>query len=103
VLWTLVETELAARDGSNVVNRLKADGFPVAKTLESIDVAGSSIQPKVFDYLSSLEWIRGQQNLAIIGPGTGNSHGPDRFGSRHDPCRAQCPLHQQCIGGESIG
>src|SRR5690606_20815150 len=33
------------------------------------------IQPKVFDYLSSLEWIRAQQNLAIIGPaGTGKSH-----------------------------
>jgi ABC-type glutathione transport system ATPase component len=75
VLRTLVETELAARDASKVVNRLKAAGFPVAKTLESFDVAASSIQPKIFDYLSSLEWIRAQQNLAIIGPaGTGKSH-----------------------------
>ncbi len=76
MLRTLVETELAARDASNVVNRLKAAGFPpVAKTLESFDVAASSIQPKVFDYLSSLEWVRTQQNLAIIGPaGTGKSH-----------------------------
>ncbi|WP_459981114.1 ATP-binding protein, partial [Mycobacterium avium] len=75
VLRTLVETELAARDASNVVNRLKAAGFPVTKTLESFDVAASSIQPKVFDYLSSLEWVRTQQNLAIIGPaGTGKSH-----------------------------
>jgi hypothetical protein len=49
---TLVETELAARDPTNVVNRLK-----------------------VFDCLSSLEWIRTQQNLAIIGAtGTGKSH-----------------------------
>ena len=72
VLRTLVETELAARDASNVVNRLKAAGFPVAKTLESFDVAASSIPPKTFDYLSSLEWVRAQQNLAIIGPaGTG--------------------------------
>ena len=72
---TLVETELAARDASNVVNRLKAAGFPVTKTLESFDVASSSIQPKVFDYLSSLEWVRAQANLAIIGPaGTGKSH-----------------------------
>ena len=48
-------------------------GFPVPKTLESFDVAASSIQPKVFDYLSSLEWVRAQANLAIIGPaGTGN-------------------------------
>ena len=43
VLRTLVETEIAARDASNVVNRLKAAGFPVAKTLESFDVAASSI------------------------------------------------------------
>jgi hypothetical protein len=75
VLRTLVETELAARDASNIVNRLKAAGFPVAKTLDSFDVAASSIQPKVFDYLSSLEWVRAQSNLAIIGPaGTGKSH-----------------------------
>ena len=37
VLRTLVETELAARDASNVVNRLKAAAFPVPKTLESFD------------------------------------------------------------------
>lgn len=43
VLRTLVESELAARDASNVVNRLKAAGFPVAKTLDSFDVAASSI------------------------------------------------------------
>jgi hypothetical protein len=36
---TLVETELAARDASNVVNRLKATAFPVPKTLESFYVA----------------------------------------------------------------
>lgn len=75
VLRTLVETELAARDASNVVNRLKVAGFPVTNTLESFDVAASSIEPKVFDHLSSLEWIRAQQNLAIIGPaGTGKTH-----------------------------
>ena len=75
VLRTLVETELAARDASNIVNRLKVAGFPVTKTLESFDVTASSIQPKVFDYLSSLEWVRNQQNLSIIGPaGTGKSH-----------------------------
>ena len=71
----LVETELAARDASNIANRLKAAGFPVTKTLESFDIGASSIPPKVFDYLSSLEWIRAQANLAIIGPaGSGKSH-----------------------------
>lgn len=75
VVRTLVETEIAARDASNIRNRLKAASFPVPKTLESFDVAASSIQPKVFDYLSSLEWVRAQHNLAIIGPaGTGKSH-----------------------------
>jgi len=57
-----------------MVNRFKAAGFPVAKTLDSFDVAASSIPPNVFDYLSSLEWIREPQNPAIIGPaGTGES------------------------------
>ena len=75
VLRTLVEAEIAARDASNIVNRLKVAAFPVTKTLESFDVAASSIQPKVFDYLTSLEWVRAQSNLMIIGPaGTGKSH-----------------------------
>ncbi|MDI9935266.1 IS21-like element helper ATPase IstB [Rhodococcus sp. IEGM 1351] len=75
VLRTLVEAEIAARDASNIVNRLKVAAFPVPKTLESFDVAASSIQPKVFDYLTSLEWVRAQSNLMIIGPaGTGKSH-----------------------------
>ncbi len=40
-----------------------------------IRLSRPSIPPKTFDYLSSLEWIRAQQNLAIIGPaGTGKSH-----------------------------
>lgn len=41
VLRTLVESELAARDASNIVNRLKAAAFPVAKTLESFDVCAT--------------------------------------------------------------
>lgn len=55
VLRILIETELAARDASNVVNRLKAAAFPVPKTLKSFDVAAPSIPPKTFDYLASLE------------------------------------------------
>ena len=75
VLRTLVEAEIAARDASNTSYRLKAATFPVAKTLESFDVAASSIPQATFDYLSSLEWVRAQANLAIIGPpGTGKSH-----------------------------
>jgi DNA replication protein DnaC len=75
LLRTLVETEIAARDASNTANRLKAAAFPVAKTLEGFDVAASSIPRATLDYLSSLEWVRAQHNLAIIGPpGTGKSH-----------------------------
>ena len=75
ILRTLVEAEIAARDASNTANRLKAAAFPVTKTLDGFDVAGSSVVQATFDYLSSLEWIRAQQNLAIIGPpGTGKSH-----------------------------
>jgi DNA replication protein DnaC len=75
VLRTLIEAEIAARDASNAANRLKAAGFPVAKTLDSFDVAASSIPQATLDYLANLEWVRGQQNLALIGPpGTGKSH-----------------------------
>jgi DNA replication protein DnaC len=65
---------LRKRDfGCGAPDRRELD--PVPKTLKAFDVAASSIQPKAFDYLSSLEWIRAQQNLAIIGPaGTGKSH-----------------------------
>ena len=75
VLRTLVEAEIAARDASNTANRLKAAAFPVIKTLDGFDVAASSIPQATIDYLASLEWIRAQHNLAIIGPpGTGKSH-----------------------------
>ncbi|OBF96465.1 IS21-like element helper ATPase IstB [Mycolicibacter sinensis] len=75
VLRTLVEAEIAARDASNAANRLKAAAFPVIKTIEGFEVTSSSIPQATVDYLSSLEWIRAQHNLAIIGPpGTGKSH-----------------------------
>jgi DNA replication protein DnaC len=74
-LRTLVEAEIAARDASNTANRLKAAAFPVTKTLDGFDVTGSSVTQATFNHLQSLEWIRAQQNLAIIGPpGTGKSH-----------------------------
>jgi hypothetical protein len=82
VLRTLVETELAARDASNVVNRLKAAGFPVTKTLDSFDVAGSSIQPKVFDYLSSLD------GFALSARTWGRSSSPRRIAGVTWPVRS---------------
>jgi DNA replication protein DnaC len=74
-LRTLIEAELSARDASNARTRLKAAAFPVEKTLEEFNVAASSIPQATFDYLSSLEWIRAQENLCLVGPaGTGKSH-----------------------------
>ena len=75
VLRTLVAAEIAARDESNARARLRAAGFPVAKTLEEFNVALSSVPQATFDYLSSLEWIRAAENLCLVGPaGTGKSH-----------------------------
>ncbi len=75
LLRTLIEAELAARDASNTANRLKAAAFPLTKTLDGFDLAGSSIPAKTFHYLAGLEWISNRSNLALIGPpGTGKSH-----------------------------
>jgi DNA replication protein DnaC len=75
VLRTLIEAELSARNASNTANRLKAAGFPVTKTIDTFDVAASSIPAATFSYLANLEWITAKSNLALIGPpGTGKSH-----------------------------
>lgn len=74
-LRTLVEAEIAGRDEANQANRLRLVGFPVTKTLEQFERAHSSIASPRLDYLASLEWIAGAENLGLIGPaGTGKSH-----------------------------
>ncbi len=80
-LRTLLEAELTARDASNVRTRMKAAAFPVIKTIEEFDVAGSCIPRATFDYLASLEWIRASENYCAVGPaGTGKSHSLVAFG-----------------------
>lgn len=75
LLRTLVEAECAARDESRRAARMKAAGFPVRKTLEEFQLQASSVSKATFDYLGSLEWIRGAENLCLVGPaGTGKSH-----------------------------
>ena len=75
LLRTLLDAELASRDASNARARLRAAGFPVAKTLDEFQVAASSVPRATFDYLASLEWIRARENLVLVGPaGTGKSH-----------------------------
>ena len=75
VLRSLIEAEIAARDESNLRNRLRGAGFPVTKTLEEFKVAASSVPQATFDYLASLEWVPKADNLCLVGPaGTGKSH-----------------------------
>jgi DNA replication protein DnaC len=75
LLRTLVEAEIAARDASNARARLRAAGFPVAKTLDEFNLKLSSVPQATFDYLASLEWITAAENLCLVGPaGTGKSH-----------------------------
>lgn len=75
VLRALVEAEITARDASNERARLKAAAFPVLKTIEDFNLAASSIPAPTWAYLTSLEWIRAKENVALIGPaGTGKSH-----------------------------
>jgi DNA replication protein DnaC len=75
VLRTLVDAEITAREASNARARLRAAGFPVAKTLDEFNIGLSSVPPATFDYLASLEWIRAAENLCLVGPaGTGKSH-----------------------------
>src|SRR5262245_11117739 len=74
-LRTLIDAEITSRDESNARTRMRNAAFPVTKTLAEFDVASSSILPATFDYLASLEWIRGAENTCLIGPaGTGKSH-----------------------------
>jgi DNA replication protein DnaC len=74
-LRTLIDAEITARDESNARTRMRQAAFPVIKRLEEFDVAASSIPKPTFDYLASLEWIRGKENTCFIGPaGTGKSH-----------------------------
>ena len=74
-LRTLIEAEIAARDESNLRGRLKQAGFPVAKRLDDFKVQASSVPQPTFNYVAALEWIRGKENLCLVGPaGTGKSH-----------------------------
>ena len=75
VLHALLTTEIAGRDASNQAARLKAAGFPVAKTFDGFQIAVSSIPEGTVNYVASLEWLRARENLCLIGPaGTGKTH-----------------------------
>ena len=72
---TLITTEVTGRNAANLAARLKAAGFPVAKSFDDFQVAVSSVPPATVDYVASPEWLRARENLCLIGPaGTGKSH-----------------------------
>jgi len=75
LLRAILDVEIAGRDASNQAARLKAAGFPAARTFEDFQVAASSVPGPTVDYVASLEWLRARENLCLIGPaGTGKSH-----------------------------
>lgn len=75
LLRVLITTEVTGRNAANLAARLKAAGFPVAKSFDDFQVAASSVPPATIDYVASLEWLRARENLCLIGPaGTGKSH-----------------------------
>ncbi len=72
---TLVSAEIAAREDANQRARYRAAGFPVPKTLAEFPLPLASIPPATLAYVASLEWVRAQENLLVVGPpGTGKSH-----------------------------
>ena len=72
LLRSLIETEIAARDASNIRLRGKQACFPTIKTIDQFDLAASSIPAQTWSYLCSLEWVTAKENLTLIGPaGTG--------------------------------
>ena len=75
LLRTLLATEITGRDAANQRTRLNQAGFPAMKTFQDFQVAASSVPPATVDYIASLEWLRGRENLCLVGPaGTGKSH-----------------------------
>jgi DNA replication protein DnaC len=75
LLTVLVREEIAARERSNLANRLRAAQFPGHKALEGFDPAASELSRTTFEFLRSLEWLERNDNLVFAGPaGTGKSH-----------------------------
>ncbi|HEV7665922.1 MAG TPA: ATP-binding protein, partial [Chloroflexota bacterium] len=75
VLRTLVTAEITARDRTNQHLRLNVANLPIHKRLDVFDGLSSSIPIGTFNYVASLEWVRGKENLLPVGPaGTGKSH-----------------------------
>jgi DNA replication protein DnaC len=75
VLRVLIQDEVVGRDAATRRMRRKTAAFPTGKTFSSWRAEESSIPEPTQQALSTLEWIRRRENLAVAGPsGTGKSH-----------------------------
>ena len=74
-LRTLIEAEITARDESNARTRMRRPRSRSPRPSTSSTSPPPPSRTATFDYLASLEWIRGAENACLIGPaGTGKSH-----------------------------
>jgi len=74
-LAAVLEREVAARNASGAQLRIRAAGFPAAKTLEDFDF---DVQPSVRDQITPLAaggYLSEARNIVLLGPpGTGKTH-----------------------------
>lgn len=71
----VLKYELMQRDIRAKEIVLKLAGFPVLKTLDMFDFAGSNVNQGQIQELSSLGFIHNTENIIFIGsPGTGKTH-----------------------------
>jgi DNA replication protein DnaC len=75
-LESLLEAEVFAREASGARNRIRAAGFPSAKTLEDFDFAAQpGAERPLILHLAQLAWIEEAANVCLLGPpGTGKTH-----------------------------
>jgi DNA replication protein DnaC len=75
-LEALCEAEVFAREASGARIRIRAAGFPAAKTLEDFDFAAQpGAERPLIGHLAQLAWIEEAANVCFLGPpGTGKSH-----------------------------
>jgi hypothetical protein len=83
-LRVLVELEITARDESNCRNRMTAARFPVDKTLDSFNLAESSIPTASHDYLVTLDWITTSSPPPATATGSATAPPDDRRRNRED-------------------
>lgn len=71
----ILKYELMQRDNRAKEIVLKLAGFPVLKTLEMFDFAGSNVNHMQIQELASLGFVQNKENVIFIGsPGTGKTH-----------------------------